>query len=85
LRSNLLSIPTALICGWSITNTGVNNTLTKQQGDEYGQLVFDTIDPDTTSIVIIEKFFWLTRSSKKEFVGKQQQTHDLALDFCTMN
>jgi hypothetical protein len=81
LRKQSTLDPKALSCGWTLTNKGVYNKLTKQLGDEYGQLVFDTVDPDTTSIVTMEKILPLPLPAKKELIEKQQHTHDLVLDF----
>jgi hypothetical protein len=58
LNNNFFSITQALAKGWQLTNRGVRITLTKINKDnisESGQIVFDTIDPGTSGIVMMVK------------------------------
>jgi hypothetical protein len=55
LRNNLFSITQALTKGWVNSNAGVIIILTQKEGKEKGRIVFDTIDPGTTSVVMTVK------------------------------
>jgi hypothetical protein len=83
LRDNIFSITQALTWGWTLSNRGVRITLSKQQGDEYGQTVFNTIDPGTSGIVMMVKMVPCSTSTYKHL--KTQGISELALDFRSIN
>jgi hypothetical protein len=41
--------------GWNISNTGIKFVLSKHSGTEKGCIVFDTIDPSTSGLVMMVK------------------------------
>jgi hypothetical protein len=53
LRNNLFSITRALAKGWEITNQGIKLVLTKNNGEEQGRIIFDTIDATTTGLIMM--------------------------------
>jgi hypothetical protein len=60
LQNNFFSITQALAKGWQLTNKGVCTTLTKPKKintSDSGKIVFDTIDPAPTGVVMMVKWF----------------------------
>jgi hypothetical protein len=55
LRNNLFSITKALTMGWKISNTGIKLVLSEYSGTEKGCIVFDTINPTTSGLVMMVK------------------------------
>jgi hypothetical protein len=74
-RYSIFSLTQSLAKGWQTSNNVVKIILTKKQGEEHGQIMFDTIDPGTSGVIMMVKMV-----PKPYGHGPV----DYALDFCSL-
>jgi hypothetical protein len=80
LRNNLFSITKTLTMGWKIRNTGIKLVLSKHSGTEKGCIVFDTINPTTSDLVIMVKMVTLPPKYDNSRQHTDRRVTELALD-----